>query len=336
MKTVVWTKYGSPDVLQVGEMAKPTPQANEVCINIMATTVTTGDCEMRRLHFPYWVRIPMRLYFGLRKPTRVTNLGSYLAGEVEAIGPGVTRFKVGDQLFGTTGFTFGTYAEAICVAETSPLAIKPVSMSYAEATAVPLGGLEALHFLRMAAIRAGESVLINGAGGSIGTFGIQLANYFGAEVTAVDSAEKLATLRAIGADHVIDYRQEDFTRNGRQYDVIFDIIGKSPFAASVRALKPNGRYLVANPSGLIQYLRGKLVNLTSNKRVISHMTNPKAEDLVFLAELIDAGQIKTVVDRCFALDQIRAAHTYVESGQKVGNVIVMVHHEAGAAETHVS
>lgn len=323
MKAIVWTKYGLPDVLQLSEVPKPTPKESEVLVKIRATTVTTGDCEMRNLQFPYWIRLPMRLYVGLRKPTRVTILGGYFAGDIEAVGKAVQRFQVGDPVFGTAVFGFGSHAEYICVPDSAPLIIKPDNMSYEEATAVPLGGLEALHFLRKAAIQPGEKVLINGAGGSIGTFGIQLAKHFGAEVTAVDSTHKLDTLRTIGADHVIDYTQKDFTQNGQMYDVIFDIIGKSPFAGSIKVLRENGRYLIANPSGLLQFVRGKWASRHS-KKVIFEMTNPQAADLIFLSELMEAGKVKTIIDKRYPLEQIPEAHRYVESGQKVGNVIINV------------
>ncbi|NJN54229.1 MAG: NAD(P)-dependent alcohol dehydrogenase [Anaerolineae bacterium] len=326
MKAIVWIKYGSPDVLQLREVAKPTPKANEVLVKIRTTTVTTGDCEMRRMQFPLWVRLPMRLYAGVRKPKRIPILGGYLAGDVVAVGETVQRFQVGDAVFGTVGFGFGSYAEYICVAEKAPIIIKPEKLRYEEVTAVSLGGLEALHFLRKAKIQPGEHVLINGAGGSIGTYGIQLAKQFGAEVTAVDSSHKLETLRAIGADHVIDYTQEDFTQNGQTYDVIFDIIGKSPFAGSMRVLRENGRYLIASPSGLMQFIRGKWASRHS-KKVIFEMTNPQTADLEFLTELMEDGKLKTVIDKRYSLEQIPEAHRYVESGQKVGNVIINVAHD---------
>ena len=324
MKAIVWTGYGPPDVLQLRDVAKPIPKANELLIKIRATTVTTGDCEMRNLRFPYWIRLPMRVFIGLRKPTRVTIPGTYLAGEVEAVGADVTRFRVGDPVFGTTLFVFGAYAEYVCVPEKGAMAIKPASVSYEEAAPVGLGGLEALHFLRIAALQPGEKVLINGAGGSIGTYGIQIAKHFGAEVTAVDSGEKLAKLRGVGADQVIDYTQQDFTANGQRYDVIFDIIGKSHFSRSVASLNPSGRYLIANPTGLTQFVRGKWTSRQSDKKVLFEMTNPTADDLAFLAGLMAAGKLRTVIDRSYPLEQVPDAHRYVESGQKVGNVVVTI------------
>lgn len=328
MKAIVWTRYGPPDVLQLQEVAKPSPKANEVLIKIHATTVTTGDCEMRNLRFPYWIRLPMRAFLGLRKPTRITIPGTYLAGEIAAVGADVTRFKPGDPVFGTTLLGFGAHAEYACVPEKGAIAIKPASVSYEEAAPVGLGGLEALHFLKIAAVQPGERVLINGAGGSIGTYGIQIAKHFGAEVIAVGSGGKLEKLREVGADQVIDYTQDDFTQNGQQYDVIFDIIGKSPFAASIRSLNPGGRYLIANPTGLIQFVRGKWASRQSDKKVIFEMTNPTAQNLAFLAELMAAGKLRTVIDRSYPLAQVPDAHRYVESGQKTGNVVVTIEHSS--------
>jgi NADPH:quinone reductase-like Zn-dependent oxidoreductase len=329
MKAIVWTKYGSPDVLQLKEIAKPIPKANEVLVKIYATTVTAGDCEARNLKMPILIRLPMRMYVGFRKPKRITILGQELAGEIEAIGKDVKRFRVGDQVFGTTGLGFGAYAEYICLPETSAmgvLATKPAHMTYEEAAAVPTGGLEALHFLRkgntLASVR-GEKVLIIGAGGSIGTFAVQLARYFGAEVTGVDSTSKLEMLRSIGADHVIDYTQEDFTRNGETYDVIFDVPGKSSYSRSIKSLKQNGRYLLAN-AGLSQMLRGPWTSMRSSKKVIFGAANQKTEDLIFLRDLFEAGQIKAVIDRCYPLEQIAEAHRYVEAGNKKGNVSITV------------
>jgi NADPH:quinone reductase-like Zn-dependent oxidoreductase len=326
MKAIVWTKYGSPDVLQLKETAKPTPKANEVLIKIYATTVTAGDCEARNLKMPILIRLPMRMYVGLSKPKRITILGQELAGEIEAIGKDVKRFKVGDQVFGTTGLGFGAYAEYICLPEKSAMGAKAANMTYEEAAAVPTGGLEALHFIRkgntLASMR-GEKILILGAGGSIGTFAVQLARYFGAEVTGVDSTSKLEMMRSIGADHVIDYTQEDFTRNGETYDVIFDVPGKSSFSGSIRSLKQNGRYLLANP-GLSHTLQGPWTSMRSGKKVIFGAASQKTEDLIFLRDLIEAGQIKLVIDRRYSLEQIAEAHRYVETGHKKGNVVINV------------
>jgi NADPH:quinone reductase-like Zn-dependent oxidoreductase len=326
MKAIIWTNYGSPDVLQLQEVEKPTPKDNEVLIKVHAATVTAGDYEMRGLKFAIWLVVPMRVYIGLLKPIRTLILGQELAGEIEAVGKDVKQFKAGDQVFGATGFGLGSYAEYNCVSvesDDSVLAIKPANMTYEEAAAVPTGGLEALHFLRKGNVQRGESVLINGAGGSIGTFGIQLAKHFGAEVTAVDSAGKLDMLRSIGADHVIDYTQEDFTKNGQTYDVIFDVIGKSPYAGSIKSLKENGRYLIANPK-LAKMIQAPWTSRRTSKQVIFEFANREAEDLIFLRELIEAGTLKTVIDRSYPLEQIAEAHRYVETGQKKGNVIITI------------
>jgi NADPH:quinone reductase-like Zn-dependent oxidoreductase len=330
MKAIVWTKYGPPEVLQLKEVEKPTPKDNEVLIRIYATTASAGDCETRSLKFPLMLSLPMRLYNGLRKPRRITILGQELAGEIEAVGKDVKLFKKGDQVFAALGFGMGAYAEYICLPEEPKemegvLASKPSNMTYDEAAAVPVGGLNALHFLRKGNIQRGQKVLINGAGGSIGTIAVQLAKYFGAEVTGVDSKRKLDMLHSIGADHVIDYTQEDFTNSGETYDVIFDVVGKASFSGCIRSLKKNGIYLLANPS-LSRSVRGRWTSMTSSKKVISGTITESTEDLIFLKELIEAGTIKSVIDRRYPLEQIPEAHRYVETGQKKGNVVITVDH----------
>lgn len=331
MKAVVWTAYGSPDVLQLREVEKPVPKDNEVLIRIDATTVPLGDCEMRSLNGARWYTLPVRGYVGLRKPQRITILGMELAGEIESIGKDVTRFKVGDQVLAQTGFVrTGTYAEYIALPEQpegGAMTIKPANMTDEEAAAVPVGGLEALHFLRQANIRSGQKVLINGAGGTIGTFAVQLARYFGAEVTGVDSTDKLDMLRSIGADYVIDYTQEDFTASGASYDLILDVISKSSFSGSLRSLKSGGCYLIANP-GLLQRVRGRVTSISDGRKVIFGTTSPRTEDLVFLKELIEAGKLKTVIDRRYSLEQIAEAHRYVETGRKKGHVVITVGHDS--------
>ncbi len=328
MKAIVWTQYGPPDGLQLKEVAKPTPKDKEVLIRIYATTVTAGDCELRSFRFPLWLRLPIRIYVGLRRPRRISILGQELAGEIEAVGKEVTRFRKGDQIFAWTGFRLGAYAEYTCLPEDGVLAIKPSNMTYEEAAALPVGGLEAVHFLRKGTIQSGQKVLINGAGGSIGTLAIQLAKYFGAEVTGVDSTEKLDMLRSIGADQVIDYTQADFTKSGQTYDVIFDVVGKSSFSRSVRALRQNGRYLLGNPRPS-QKVRGRWTSMRSSKKVIpwaARAASEITEDVHFLKELIEAGKIKSVIDRRYPLEQIAEAHRYVEQGHKKGNVVITVDH----------
>ena len=331
MKAIVWTEYGPPDVLQLREVEEPTPKDNEVLIRIHATTVTAGDCEARSLKFHVFLALPMRAYVGLRKPKRITILGQELSGEIESVGRDVKLFKAGDQVFAATGFGMGAYAEYICLPEDPNemeglLALKPTTMSYEEAAAIPVGGLEALHFLRKGNIQNGEKVLINGSGGSIGTLAVQLAKYFGAEVTGVDSTEKLDMLRSIGADKVIDYTQEDFAKSGETYDVILDVVGKSSFSRSIRSLEQNGRYLLANP-GLSSMVRGAWKLRRSGKKVISGSASRKVEDLMFLTELIQAGKLRSVVDRRYPLEQMVEAHKYVEMGQKKGSLVITVGHK---------
>jgi NADPH:quinone reductase-like Zn-dependent oxidoreductase len=325
MKAIVYERYGSPDVLQLKEVQKPTPKDDEVLIRIYAATVIAGDCELRSFTFPIWVWLPLRIYIGLIRPTRVNILGQELAGEIESVGKDVKLFSKGDQVFAATEIGCGAYAEYKCMREEKTLAIKPANMTYEEAAAVPTGGLNALHYLRKGNIQSGEKVLINGASGNIGSFAVQLAKYFGAEVTGVDSTGKLDMLRSIGVDHVIDYTQEDFTKNGETYNVIFDVVGKSSFSRSLRSLKQNGRYLLANPR-LLPMVRGLCTSMISSKKVIFEFASYKTEDLIFLKELIEAGKIKSVIDRRYPLEQVAEAHRYVDKGHKKGNVVITVEH----------
>jgi NADPH:quinone reductase-like Zn-dependent oxidoreductase len=329
MKAIIWTRYGPPDVLQLQEVATPAPKDGEVLIKIHATGVTAGDCEMRRLQLPMGLSLPMRLYVGLSRPHRVTILGQELAGEITAVGHAVTNFAVGDEVIAATGFGFGAYAEYTCLPAavsaggTATLAPKPANLSYAEAATLPVGGLEALHFLRRSNVRRGESLLINGAGGSIGTLALQLAKHYGAEVTAVDSTHKLPMLRELGADHVVDYTQEDFTRLGRTYDIIFDVVGKSPFSRSLQALRRGGRFLLGNPR-VATLMRGWWAAKTSDKQVIFAASEPRGADLMLVAELAAAGTLKPIVDRTYPLAQAAIAHRYVETGQKTGSVALVM------------
>ena len=325
MKAVVYQKYGSPDVLELQEIEKPTPKDDEVLIKIHAATVIAGDCELRSFKVPLWYWLPLRIYIGLMRPTRINILGQELAGEIESVGKDVRLFSKGDQIFAATDIGMGAYAEYKCMRAEKVLAIKPANMSYEEAAAVPTGGLNALHFLRKGNIQSAEKVLINGASGNIGSFAVQLAKSFGAEVTGVDSTGKLDMLRSIGADHVIDYTQEDFTKNGETYDVIFDAVGKSSFSRSLRSLKQNGRYILANPRPS-QMVRGLWTSMISSKKVIFEFARYKSEDLIFLKELIEAGKIKSVIDRRYPLEQVAEAHRYVDQGHKKGNVIITVEH----------
>ncbi len=329
MKAIVWTEYGPPEVLQFQEVEAPAPRDDEILIRIHATTATAGDCEQRSLDLPIRYALTMRAYAGLTRPKRLTRLGMELAGEVESVGKDVQRFRKGDQVFAATGFVHsGTYAQYICLPEEpedGALAAKPANMTYEEAAAVPVGGLEALCFVRQGNVQSGQRVLINGAGGTIGSFAVQLAKLLGAKVTGVDSAGKLDMLRSIGADRVIDYTREDFTQGGETYDFILDVVSESPFSGSTRSLAQDGRYLIANP-GLSQMLRGRWTSMTSDKKVIFGATDPKTEDLIYLRELIEAGELRAVIDRCYPLEQAAEAHRYVEKGHKKGNVVLTVEH----------
>lgn len=327
MKAIVWTKYGSPNGLQLKDVEKPTPKENEILIKVHATSVMAGDCEMRRLELPLMLSFPVRLYAGFLRPKRITILGQELAGEVEAVGKNVTSYKVGDQVFGTTGFGFGAYAEYICLPEKPDdaqgvLAFKPTNLTYEEATAVPTAGLEALHFLRKANIQHGKRVLIVGAGGSIGTFSIQLAKHLGAEVTAIDSLEKLDLMRSLGADQVIDYTKGDYTNTGETYDLIIDVVGKGSVVRRLKLLKRDGYYFLAY-AGLSHILLSMWTSMTSNKKLRIESSSQKKEDLIFLKELMEEGRIKSVIDRKYPLEQTSDAHRYVEMGQKLGNVVIV-------------
>lgn len=324
MKAIVWTEYGSPDVLQLKEIEKPAVKDNEVLIRIHAATVTAGDCEVRSFKIPILFWLPLRLYLGLRRPGKKIP-GQELAGEIEAIGKDVKLFRKGDQVFGFTGLDFGAYAEYICLPEKAILAIKSDKMTYEDAAAVPTGGTNALHFLRKGNIQSGQKVLIVGAAGSIGSFAVQIAKSLGAHVTGVDSTRKLDMLRSIGTDSVIDYTQEDFTKNGETYDVIFDVAGKTSFSRSLRSLKQNGRYLLGNPR-LPQMVRGLWTSIISSKKVMFEFAGQKVEDLIYLRDLIDAGKIKSVIDRHYPLEQTAEAHRYVENGHKKGNVVITLEH----------
>jgi NADPH:quinone reductase-like Zn-dependent oxidoreductase len=303
MKAIVYERYGPPEVLQLKELVKPVPKANEVLVKVHATTVTIGDTRMRSFTVPRAQWIFARLYLGIRTPKR-NILGMELAGEVEAVGGDVSRFKPGDQVFGSTfASRFGGYAEYKCLPEDGVLALKPAAISYEEAAALTGAGMTALRCLRKAAIQPGQRVLIYGASGAVGTNAVQLARHFGARVTGVCSTPNIGLVQGLGADHVIDYRQEDVTRLNQTYDVIFDAVGKLAAAPAKKRLTENGRYLN--------------VHSASSGRETT-------DDLLFLKGLIEAGELKVIIDRRYPLEQIVEAHRYVDQGHKKGNVAITV------------
>ncbi len=325
MKAAVCTGYGPPDVVQLRDVPKPAPKADEVLVRIRSTTVSAADCELRRFEFPGWVWVPMRLWLGIFRP-RNRVLGQELAGDVESVGAKVGSLRAGDRVFAATGIGLGAHAEYLCLREhprTGAVTTMPANLGYEEAAAVPYGGGEALQFLRKAGVRSGQRVLVNGAGGSFGTFAVQLAKILGAHVTAVDSAPKLEMLRAIGADRVVDYGQQDVTAGPETYDAIFDVVRGAPAGRWMRLLNEGGCLLMANP-GLTQLMRARWDRRGTAKRVVLGASSGTSEDLAYLRGLLEAGTLRPVIDRTFPLEQMVEAHRRAESGEKLGNVVVVV------------
>jgi NADPH:quinone reductase-like Zn-dependent oxidoreductase len=319
MKAIVYAKYGPPEVLQLREVDKPVPKDNEILIKVYATTVTSGDSRLRRAD-PFLAR----LFNGLFAPKKITVLGNELAGKIEAVGKNVTLFKTGDDVFGQAGLNLGANAEYICLPEDGALALKPVNVTYEEAASLPFGGSTSLHFLKKANIVKDQKVLIYGASGSLGTAAIQLAKYFGAEVTALCSTANIELVRSLGADKVIDYTKEDFTKNGKTYDVIFDTLGKSPFSGCIKSLNEKGVYLRAVHMTLPPVVRGLLTSMLGSKKVIGGLAVERKENIVFLKELVESGKLKPVIDRVFPFEKAAEAHRLVDTGHKKGNVVIKV------------
>lgn len=301
MKAIICTKYGPPNVLQLQNVEKHKPKKNEVLVKIHATSVSTGDCRIRGFNSPLLFWIPMRIILGFRKP-RKPILGVELSGEIEDIGTDVTQFKKGDQVFALTELNLGGYAEYTCVHESGLIALKPTNVTYEEAAVIPFGGTSALHFLRKGQIKKGQRVLIYGASGSVGTTAVQLAKYFGATVTAICSSSNLDLVTALGADNVIDYMKEDFTKRGEHYDIIFDAVGKYKKSLCTDALMPNGKYVSVN----------------------GMMAKVSKEDMNLLKQLAETEKLKPVIDRTYRLEEIAEAHIYVEKGHKKGNVSIIL------------
>ena len=321
MKTVLWTQYGPPGVLKLGETDKPVPKADEILVKIAATTVTLGDCEMRALKLPLLFRLPLRLYLGLFRPKGVT-LGQEYAGVVEAVGGGVTRFAPGDAVFGQTGVRMSAYAEYIAVKESAIVVKKPGSISVEEAAAMPLGGLEAKYYIDQSGLKAGSRVLVIGAGGSIGTLAIQLLKLLGAEVTAVDTGAKFGVMKQAGADRLIDFTQTDYLHGAQTYDGIFDVVGKTSLKQGLALLSPGGVYMHANPK--ISQMLFHRFYVSRGKRLLFKTGEQSPDDLQSLANLMADGKLKPLIDRVMPISDIVAAHEYVEAGKKKGNLVIRV------------
>lgn len=323
MQAITYSRYGPPEVLRLTEVPRPEPKDDEILIRVRAAEATKGDCELRSFRFPVlWFWLPLRLALGVRRPRR-RILGAYFAGEVAALGSNVTTFAVGDQVYGTTGLRFGAYGDYVALPASATIAAKPANMGFAEAAAVPLGGLNALHFLRRAGLRAGERLLVNGAGGSIGLHAVQIGKAMGAEVTAVDAAHKESLLRRLGADHFVDYTRQDFAGRGQTYDVLFDMVPGSNYAACLASLTPNGRYLCGNPR-LSRMLRTLLTTWCTRRTATFAFARESREELVALTRMIESGRVRSIVDRTFPRDRAADAHRLVETEQRRGAVVLLL------------
>jgi NADPH:quinone reductase-like Zn-dependent oxidoreductase len=330
MKAIVYQRYGSPDVLELMDVATPTPKDDEVLVRVRATTVTSGDWRARSLILPAGFGLLGRLVFGVTSP-RQPILGTELAGDVVAAGKNVRAFKVGDAVFAFTGASMGCHAEYRCIRETAAIALKPANISYEEAAALSFGGTTVLDFFRRGEVKKGERVLVNGASGGVGTAAVQIAKHMGAHVTAVCSAANADLVRSLGADDIVDYAKEDFSKSGKHYDVIVDTVGTAPYARCAASLRKGGRLLLvlAPLSGLFSGVRAAL----DGKRVVAGPASEKPEDLRTLAELASSGAFKPFIDKTFAFEQMADAHRVVDSGRKRGNVVVTIALRALTAST---
>ncbi|GAA0916221.1 NAD(P)-dependent alcohol dehydrogenase [Virgisporangium aurantiacum] len=323
MKAVIYTRYGEPDVLRLADVPTPVPGDREVLIRVRAAEATKSDCEFRSFRYSVkWFWLPLRIAVGVSRPRR-RILGGYFAGEVVSVGARVTRFAPGDQVYGSAGLRLGGYGEYVALSERAAIAPKPRNMTFDEAAAVPLGGLNALHFMRRAAIRPGEQVLILGAGGSIGAHAVQLANSMGAQVTAVDHGIKESLVRRLGAGDFIDYTTDDVTTAGRRFDVIFDMVPASPYRRLIGMLNPGGRYLNGNPR-LSVLVRSVLTTRFTDKTVTVAFAPETTEALATLTELIEADKIRSIVDRVYPMSEAGDAHRRVETEQRLGAVVITI------------
>ncbi len=322
MKAAIWTAYGPPEVMVLGQLPKPKPKPNEVLIKVVASTVTAGDCELRRFDIATWIWLPVRLFMGIFKP-RVKSLGQEFSGIIEAVGEDVSEYKPGMEVFTTGGMKMGGYSEYACLPESHPICERPSNLSLRESAAISTGGTNAVHFLRQGRVSSGDRVLINGAGGSIGTMSLQIARHMGATVCCVDTKAKHQMLLELGADSVLDYRESDFTEGDEQYDVIIDIAGITKLNGALRRLKPKGRLVLGNPT-FTSILWSVWVSATSVKKAPVSLAGENDADNRYLKELIEQGVLKVPIDREYPLEEIVAAHHYVETGEKKGNVLVVV------------